>query len=45
MINVWVNYTSLTGNYKEHKLEDKAEWATISYCKKLEIKKLPRTGF
>lgn len=41
----WVNYTSLTGNYKEHKLEDKAEWATISYAKKLEIKKLPRTGF
>lgn len=41
----WVNYTSLTGNYKEHELEDKAEWPTISYSKKLEIKKLPRTGF
>ena len=41
----WVNYTSLTGNYKEHELEDKAEWSTISYGKKLEIKKLPRTGF
>ena len=41
----WVNHTSLTGNYKEHKLEDKAEWPTISYSKKLEIKKLPRTGF
>ena len=41
----WVNYTALTGNYKEHKLEDKAEWPTISYAKKLEIKKLPRTGF
>ena len=41
----WVNYTSLTGNYKEHKLEDKADWPTISYVKKLEIKKLPRTGF
>ena len=41
----WVNYTSLTGNYKEHELEDKAEWPTISYGKKLEIKKLPRTGF
>ena len=41
----WVNYTNLTGNYKEHELEDKAEWPTISYGKKLEIKKLPRTGF
>ena len=41
----WVNYTSLTGIYKEHELEDKAEWPTISYGKKLEIKKLPRTGF
>ena len=41
----WVNYTSLTGNYKEHELEDKAEWPTISYGKQLEIKKLPRTGF
>ena len=41
----WVNYTSLTGNYKEHELEDKAEWPTISYGKKLEIKKLPKTGF
>ena len=41
----WVNHTTLAGNYKEHKLEDKAEWATISYAKKLEIKKLPRTGF
>lgn len=41
----WVNYTSLTGNYKEHELEDKAEWPTISYGKKLEIKKLPRTGY
>ena len=41
----WVNYTSLTGNYKEHELEDKAEWPTISYGKKLEIKKFPRTGF
>ena len=41
----WVNYTSLTGNYKEHELEDKAEWPTISYGKELEITKLPRTGF
>lgn len=41
----WVNYTTLTGNYNEHELEDKAEWPTISYGKKLEIKKLPRTGF
>ena len=41
----WVNYTNLTGNYKEHELEDKAEWPTISYGKKLEIKKLPRTGY
>ena len=41
----WVNHTSLTGNYKEHKLEDKAEWTTTSYTKKLEVKKLPRTGF
>lgn len=41
----WINYTTLTGNYKEHKLEDKAEWPTISYGKKLEIKKLPKTGF
>ena len=41
----WVNYTGLMGNYKEHKLEDKAEWPTISYVKKLKIKKLPRTGF
>lgn len=41
----WINYTSLTGNYKEHELEDKAEWPTISYSKKLEVKKLPRTGY
>lgn len=41
----WVNYTKLTGNYKEHELEDKAEWPTISYSKKLEVKKLPRTGY
>ena len=41
----WINYTKLTGNYKEHELEDKAEWPTISYSKKLEVKKLPRTGF
>ena len=41
----WINYTSLTGNYEEHELEDKAEWPTISYGKELEIKKLPRTGF
>ena len=41
----WTNYTSLTGNYKEHKLEDKAEWTTKSYAKKLTIKKLPKTGF
>lgn len=41
----WVNHTSLTGNYKKHKLEDKAEWTTTSYTKKLEVKKLPRTGF
>ena len=41
----WINYTSLTGNYKEHELEDKAEWPTISYGKELEITKLPRTGF
>lgn len=41
----WINYTNLTGNYKEHELEDKAEWPTISYGKKLEIKKLPRTGY
>ena len=41
----WTNNTSLTGNYKDKELEDKAEWTTISYAKKLEIKKLPRTGF
>ena len=41
----WTNRTSLTGNYKEHKLEDKAEWTTKSYAKKLTIKKLPKTGF
>ena len=41
----WINYTKLTGNYKEHELEDKAEWPTTSYSKKLEVKKLPRTGF
>ena len=41
----WVNYTSLTGNYKEHELEDKADWPTISYVKELKIKKLPRTGY
>lgn len=41
----WVNHTSLIGNYKEHKLEDKAEWTITSYTKKLEVKKLPRTGF
>ena len=41
----WINYTGLTGNYKEHKLEDKAEWPTISYAKKLETKRLPKTGF
>ena len=41
----WVNYTSLTGNYKEHKLEDKAGWSITSYFKKLEIDKLPTTGF
>ena len=41
----WTNYTSLTGNYKEHKIEDKAEWTTKSYAKKLTIKKLPKTGF
>ena len=41
----WINYTNLTGNYKEHELEDKAEWPTISYVKELKIKKLPRTGY
>jgi len=41
----WVNNTSLTGNYKEHELEDKADWTTISYAKELKIKKLPKTGF
>lgn len=41
----WTNHTSLIGNYKEHKLEDKAEWTTKSYAKKLTIKKLPKTGF
>ncbi|MDO5556268.1 MAG: prealbumin-like fold domain-containing protein, partial [Clostridia bacterium] len=41
----WTNYTKLTGNYLEHKLEDKAEWTTISYYKELKIKKLPKTGF
>lgn len=41
----WVNHTSLTGNYKEHKLEDKAEWTTKSYNKELKISKLPRTGY
>ena len=41
----WVNYTKLTGNYKDKELEDKAEWETTSYYKKLEIKKLPKTGF
>ena len=41
----WTNYTTLTGDYKEHHLEDKAEWKTTSYGKKLEITKLPRTGF
>ncbi len=41
----WTNYTTLTGDYKEHHLEDKAEWTTTSYGKKLEITKLPRTGF
>ena len=41
----WINNTSLTGNYKEHELEDKADWTTISYAKELKIKKLPKTGF
>ena len=41
----WTNYTSLTGNYKEHKIGDKAEWTTKSYAKKLTIKKLPKTGY
>ena len=41
----WINYTKLTGNYKDQELEDKAEWPTISYSKKLEVKKLPRTGY
>lgn len=41
----WTNYTTLTGDYKEHHLEDKAEWTTTSYGKKIEITKLPRTGF
>ena len=41
----WTNYTTLTGDYKEHHLKDKAEWTTTSYGKKLEITKLPRTGF
>ena len=41
----WINYTGLTGNYKEHNLEDKVEWTTISYAKKLETKRLPKTGF
>lgn len=37
----WINYTYLTGNYKEHELEDKDEWPTTLY----QEKKLPRTGF
>lgn len=41
----WTNVTSLTGNYEEYELEDKAEWTTISYGKKLTLQKLPRTGF
>ena len=41
----WTNYTTLTGNYKENKLEDKAEWNTISYAKEFKINKLPKTGF
>jgi len=41
----WTNYTNLTGNYKENKLEDKAEWTTISYAKELKLNKLPKTGY
>ncbi len=37
----WINYTYLTGNYREHELEDKDEWPTTLY----QEKKLPRTGF
>lgn len=40
----WTNKVSLTANYLDIELEDKDEWTTISYEKKLEIKKLPRTG-
>ena len=41
----WVNNTKLTGNYKEHELEDNDDWTTISYKKELKINKLPKTGF
>jgi len=36
----WINHTTLTGKYKDKKVEDKAEWPTTSY-----EEKLPRTGF
>lgn len=40
----WTNEVKLTGTFLDRTLEDKAEWTTISYEKKLEIKKLPKTG-
>lgn len=40
----WTNNVSLTATYLDVPLEDRDDWTTISYEKKLEIKKLPRTG-
>lgn len=42
--DIWTNHVSLTGTFLEVPLHDKDEWTTISYEKKLTIKKLPRTG-
>ncbi len=42
--DVWTNHVSLTGTFFDVQLEDKDEWTTKSYEKKLTIKKLPRTG-
>ena len=42
---IFVNYTKVSGNYKDIYVEDKDDWTTITYYKEIETtQKLPRTG-
>ena len=42
---IFTNYTTVGGSYLDKSVSESSKWSTCLYEKRLNVKKLPKTGF